>query len=113
MPKPGEQLSVLAISVDDPGTSRELAARLEEGGRENGPLLLLSDPGHATIDAYGLHDPAYDGTDNDGIPRAAVYVVGRDGRIAWAHVSEDYKKRPSNAEIRAALDALATRREPA
>jgi len=32
----------------------------------------LSDPGHKIIDAYGLHDPAYDGKRFDGIPHPAA-----------------------------------------
>lgn len=67
-------------------------------------MQLLSDPGHRTIDAYGLHDPAYDGTEYDGLPRAAVYVVGRDGKVTWASVTDDYKKRPPVAAVRTALD---------
>ena len=67
---------------------------------------LLSDSGHRTIDAYGLHDSAYDGGEFDGIPHAAVYLIARDGRVAWRQVSDDYKKRATNEEIRAALGAL-------
>lgn len=98
--RPGEKVHLFAVSVDTQETSRQFASKL-------GVVFpLLSDPGHETIDAYGLHDPAYDGEAFEGIPHAAVYVVGRDGKVKWARVSDDYKVRPSIAEIRAALAAL-------
>lgn len=66
---------------------------------------LLSDAEHKIIDAYGLHDPAYDGQE-PGIPHPAVYVIDRTGKIAWAKIESNYRERPANQEIRGALDAL-------
>lgn len=108
LPRPGENLNLFAISVDDTATSGKLAMAIAANGTGGTAFPLLSDPGHRTIDAYGLHDPAYDRDEFDGIPRASVYVIGRDGRVAWASISEDYKKRPSNAEIRKALDSVSS-----
>jgi peroxiredoxin len=99
----GEHVTLAAVSVDDVATSRGLAEKIAKDGRGSVAFPLLSDPRHGTIDAFGLHDSAYDGGEFDGIPHAAVYVIGNDGRITWAHVSDDYKLRPSNDEIRAAL----------
>ncbi len=67
---------------------------------------LLSDPDHRTIDAYGLLDPAYKGKKSEGIPHPAIYVIDKKGRVAWTQVEEDYKKRPTNKTIRAAIDDL-------
>lgn len=106
----GEAVTLLAISVDDPATSRAFAAKIAKDGQGAVEYPLLADPGHRTIDAFGLHDSAYDGQDVDGIPHAAVYVIGVDGRIAWAHVSDDYRKRPSNEEIRGALRTVTAAR---
>ena len=94
---PGEKINLFALSVEDLATNTRFASKLGI------TYPLLADPSHATIDAYGLHDSAYDGGEFDGIPRAAVYVIGRDGKVKWARVSDDYKNRPSNADIRAAL----------
>jgi hypothetical protein len=33
-------------------------------------------------------------------------VIDKTGKVAWAKVEEDFKVRPSNADIRTALDAL-------
>lgn len=104
--KKDENVKLFAISVDPPETSKELAVKLasDKQGEINFPLL--SDPSHQTIDAYGLHDPAYDGQKFAGIPHPAVYVIDKNGIVAWAKVESDYRKRPTNEEIRAAINAL-------
>jgi len=104
--KANEPVRLLAISVDDHEKTKQLMEKIAADG--NGPVnyTMLSDPGHKIIDAYGLHDPAYDGKRFDGIPHPAVYVIDKNGRVAWAKVESDYKVRPSNAAIRAALESL-------
>jgi peroxiredoxin len=104
--KKDEAARLYAISVDGAETSRTLASKIAADGKGTIGYGLLSDPGHRTIDAYGLRDPAYDGQEFEGIPHPATYVIGRDRRVAWAKVEADYRKRPTNAEVRAALDAL-------
>jgi peroxiredoxin len=104
--KPNEAAGLYAISVDPAAESRQLAEKIARDGRGEIAFPLLSDPGGLTVDAYGLRDPAYAGKETDGIPRPAVYVIGKTGRVAWAKIESDYKKRPTNSEMRAALDAL-------
>jgi peroxiredoxin len=104
--KPGEAARLLAVSVDDAATSKTFASKIAADGRGAIEFSILSDPKHETIDAYGLHDAAYDGEEFEGIPHPAVYVIGKDRRVAWAVVEEDYRKRPKNSDIRAALEAL-------
>ena len=58
------------------------------------------------IDAYGLRDPAYEGQKVYGIPHPAVYVIDKQGKVSWARIESDYKQRPTNEEIRAALESL-------
>lgn len=104
--KEGEPLDVYAISIDKPADSKKLAEKISADGKGKVGYRLLSDPGSKTIDAYGLRDPAYKGQQIDGVPHPAVYVIDKTGKVAWAKVEEDYKQRPSNADIRAALDEL-------
>jgi hypothetical protein len=33
-------------------------------------------------------------------------VIGKDGKVAWSRIDEDFRVRPPNSEIRAALEAL-------
>lgn len=101
-----ENVKLYAISVDGPRESQGLAKKIASDGKGPVTFPLLSDPEHKTIDAYGLRDPAYEGQKIYGIPRAAVYVVDKGGRVAWADIESDYRERASNQDIRAALDAL-------
>lgn len=104
--KKGEKVRLIAISVDPPETSKEFAGKIAADGKGAVVFPLLSDPGHKTIDAYGLHDPAYDGQQLDGIPHPAVYVINQQGKVVWAKIETDYRQRPSNQDIRTVLDGL-------
>ena len=97
---------MFAISIDDNPTSKSFAEKIAKDGK--GPIAfpILSDPGHATIDAYGVFDPAYTGQRFEGIPHPSVFILDKNRKIVWAKVEPDYKNRPTNAEIRAELDKL-------
>lgn len=106
MLKPGEAVSLWAVSVDSAEQGRSWIDRIAEDGGGRIAFPLLSDPGGRVIDAYGLYDPRYAKTKRDGIPVPAAYVIDKAGRIAWSRIDVDFRERPSNGEIRAALDAL-------
>jgi len=95
-----------AISVDPPKTSLELAKKIAADGKGPVRFSFLSDPQSSTIDRYGLRDPAYSGQKFDGIPHPSVFVLDAQGRIRWEKVEDDYRVRPSNDDIAAALNAL-------
>jgi peroxiredoxin len=86
--------------------SKTFAEKIASDGKGAVGFLLLSDPDHKIIDSYGLRDPAYEGQKIYGIPHPAVYVIDRNGKVEWARIETDYRKRPTNSDIRAALDAL-------
>ena len=104
--KKDEAVKLYAISIDAPAESKVFAEQIAADGKGPVSFSLLSDPGHRVIDAYGLHDPAYDGKEYEGIPHPAVYVINKNGRVAWMKVEANYRIRPTNAEIRLALDSL-------
>ena len=104
--KDNEQIRLLAISVDDHETTKKFIEKISSDGNGSVNYTMLSDPDHKVIDRYGLHDSTYDGTKFDGIPHPAVYVIDKTGRVAWSKVEFDYKVRPSNADIRAALQSV-------
>ena len=105
--KKGENLMLYAISVDPPDASKSFAEKIASDGKGKVDFPLLSDPDHKIIDAYGLRDPAYEGQKVYGIPHAAVYVIDKDGKVTWSKVESNYRERPTNQEIRAAIDQLA------
>ena len=86
--------------------SKNFAEKIASDGKGAVNFPLLSDPDHKIIDAYGLRDPAYEGQKVYGIPHPAVYVIDKNGKVAWAKVESNYRERPGNQEIRTALDAL-------
>ena len=102
----GERVSLIAISIDDPATSKAFAKKIAKDTEGDLGFPILSDPMHRTGDAYGVYDPAYSGQRFDGIPHPAVFVLDKNRKIVWARVEVDYRKRPTNAEIRAELDKL-------
>jgi peroxiredoxin len=104
--KEDEPLDVYAISIDKPEDSRKLAEKISADGKGKVDYRLLSDPSHQTIDAYGLRNPAFNGQPLEGVPHPAVYVIDKTGKVAWVRIDEDFRLRPSNAEIRAALEPL-------
>ena len=106
MVKSGEQVDLWAVSVDSGEESKALAEKIAADGKGQVMFSLLSDPQHQVIDSYGLRDPRYAGQKVAGIPYPAVYVIDKAGKVAWVRVEQDYKQRPTNGEIREAIDAL-------
>lgn len=100
-------MKLYAISVDSPDASKTFAEKISSDGKGKVNFPLLSDPGHKIIDAYGLRDPAYEGQDVYGIPHPAVFIINKEGKVAWVKVESNYRERPTNQEIRAAIDHLA------
>ena len=92
--------------MDPPNVSKNFAEKIAADGKGAINFPILSDSDHKVIDAYGLRDPAYAGQKFDGIPHPAVYVIDKTGKVIWAKIESNYRERPTNQEIRAALDAL-------
>ena len=104
--KKDENVKLFAISIDPRDVSKTFADKIASDGKGAISFPILSDPEHKTIDAYGLRDPAYEGQKVYGIPHPAVYVIDKQGKVAWARIESDYKQRPTSEEIRAALESL-------
>ncbi|MEP3227391.1 MAG: peroxiredoxin family protein [Parasphingorhabdus sp.] len=67
---------------------------------------MLSDEKSAMIDAFELRDPQYTEGKAVGVPYASVVVIGKDGKITAKAVSGDFKKRPTNEQLLALIDAI-------
>jgi len=96
------EVRFFAISPDRPNDSREFADKVARDGR--GPLgfPLLSDLRSSVIDRYELRDPSY----NTGVPHPTVLVLDATGKIRWMKIETDYRVRPTNEEVVAALDSF-------
>ena len=96
-------INLLAISVDAPEKSRTVAEKIAADGKGAVTFRLLHDEGSKTIDAYGLRDPAYEGQSTAGIPHPAVFILDSSRRVVWRRIETDYRLRPTNDEIAAAI----------
>jgi peroxiredoxin len=67
---------------------------------------LLSDPDHAVIARYGLLNQ--DDPEARPIPHPTTFVIDQAGVVRWKFLETDYRVRPSNDEILAALVAVQT-----
>jgi len=106
--KEDDDVGMFAISVDDAEKGKMLKEKVEKDGKGEVKFPLLSDPGHKTIDAYGLMDEKYVGKGFEGIPKPAIYILDENRKVLWAKIESDYRERPTIEEIRSALDNLKT-----
>jgi peroxiredoxin len=104
--KADDKVKIYAITIDNAGRNKSVLARIAKDGKGELPFPILSDPGHKTIDAFGVFDPAYIGQDFEGIPHPAIYILDKDRKVLFAKIEPDYKKRPTNADLRIELDKL-------
>jgi peroxiredoxin len=65
---------------------------------------LLSDPDAAVIRRYGLYNQ--DDPQGRAIPHPTTYVIDRDGVVRWKMTEINYRIRPENADVAAALAAI-------
>ena len=75
----------------------------EEYSREL-DLTLLSDPDASVIDRYGLYNQ--DDPRGRAIPHPTTYVIDREGVVRWKMTEVNYRIRPENEDILAALNEL-------
>ncbi len=89
------------MSIDDREMQLRMIDRVAETDGRVLAFPLLSDPDHAVIDRYGLlnqQDP-----EARPIPHPTVFVIDRSGIVRWKFIEIDYRIRPTNEQILAAL----------
>ena len=103
-----EQLAtteLLALSSDDPA---DLQVMVDRVATENDGLVvthtLLSDPGASVINRYGLYNQ--DDPRGRAIPHPTTYVINMDGVVRWKMTEVNYRVRPENSDILAALEMI-------
>jgi peroxiredoxin len=97
--------AILALSSDDPA---DLQMMVDRVAMENDGLMvthtLLSDPGAAVINRYGLYNQ--DDPRGRAIPHPTTYVIDMDGVVRWKMTEVNYRLRPENEDILAALEMI-------
>ena len=95
----GLNAKVLGISVDSPFTLAKFKAE------ENLNFPLLSDFNRAAARAYGVVYESFFGL--EGVAKRSAFVVGADGRVAYAEVLEDAGRQPDYHALQQTLRSLA------
>jgi len=90
--------SVVGISIDSPFVTKRFAEELDV------PFPLLSDFNKEAAEAYDVLYEEFFGM--RGVAKRSAFVVGRDGAVRYAWVSEDAGVMPDFDAIRSALAAL-------
>ena len=90
------------MSVDSHEDSRQSLKSIQAQYPDDLALILLQDKDHKVIDRYGL---LYT-TSGGGLPHPATYIIDPDGFIRWRFVEANYRTRPTNLQIRDALNKL-------
>jgi len=89
----------VAISVDEPSLSRDLA---QKAGYT---FPILSDPDTRAIRAYGLlHEGA--GVKGHDVARPAEFLVDQSGTVRWVNLTEDLRIRARPEALLAATRIL-------
>jgi peroxiredoxin len=115
---------IRALGASLVAISPQRAPSRRKSERENGlSFPVLSDHGNALANQFGLRcrlpdeliavykgfgndPPIGNGEDSWTLPMPARYVIGTDGRIAYAEVNADYTRRPDPSELSPVLRRL-------
>jgi peroxiredoxin len=93
-----------AISVDGPELQQAMIDRIVAEGGSPPEYRMLTDSDHRVIDRYGLFNP--DESRGRPVPHPTTYVIDRQGVVRWKMTEIDYKVRPENEDILAALSEV-------
>ena len=66
------------------------------------PFRMLQDPNHSVVDRYGLFNEEGSRPDRP-LPHPTTLVIDREGIVRWKAVETDYRLRPTNEDIIAAV----------
>ncbi len=95
---------ILALSADAPEDLQRMVDRISTDDQLAPRFPFLTDAGHRVIDRYGLYNP--DDPRGRQIAHPATYLIDREGIVRWKFVEVDYRVRPGNDEVLAALAEL-------
>ena len=94
----------MALSVDERDEQQLMIDRVAEEYGAQIDFTLLADPDNAVIDRYGVFNP--DDSRRRAIPHPTTLVIDKHGVVHWKFIEIDYRIRPTNDDILAALAEL-------
>ena len=89
--------NIVGISIDSPFANKAF----KDQNQINFPLL--SDFDRKVIQAYGIHLENFAGVDGYNTSQRAVFILDKDGKIAYEWIGENPGVEPNYSEIKAAL----------
>jgi peroxiredoxin len=95
---------IVAVSVDEKEMQQAMVDRIMSDGGMAPEFRILADPGTRVINRYGL----FNAEESRGrpVPHPTTLVIDRDGVVRWRMTEVNYRIRPENPDILAALRAL-------
>ena len=93
-----ERVQILAVSTDTHEESRKFGDMLRKRFDGEFDFPLLEDKDHKVINRYGVFNP-----DGRAWPHPSTFIIDSKGVVRWKFIEVDYKKRPSNEQIRREL----------
>ena len=92
----------MALSVDERDEQQLMIDRVAEEYGAQIDFTLLADPNNAVIDRYGVFN--LDDSRRRAIPHPTTLVIDKQGVVRWKFIEIDFRIRPTNDDILAALD---------
>jgi alkyl hydroperoxide reductase subunit AhpC len=99
-----EKVEIVAVSVEGRELQQMMIDRVKETYGVDVDYRMLTDTDHRVIDRYGVFNP--DEAKSRPVPHPTTMVIDLDGVIRWMVVELDYRMRPENEEVIAALEAV-------
>ena len=84
-------VQLLAISPDPSADSQELAAKFDQ------PYVFVTDEDLAIANAYGVQR-------DESIPHPTVVLINAAGNVVWFYAGENYRQRPSAAQLQQVIE---------
>lgn len=102
--------NLVAISVENPDTSMKVSQKngvaftvLSDPklmvARKFGIVYQLDKTTNEKYISYGIDLVKANGTEKPDLPLSATYIVSKDGKIIYAYLEPDYKKRAAPSEV--------------
>lgn len=86
-------VQLLAISPEGDEGMQKVTERFDQS------YIFLSDPELKATDSYGIRR-------DQELPHPAVVIINSEGIVEWFYVGENYRKRPTAAQLKLVLERL-------